>query len=319
MHVALVYLSGGGLSGGAATTLRRQVPLLVGDERISRFDLFLPPQSADLSGLGAEVQTWPRRDRWRGLKTLKARIRELRPDVVFIPTAAWFDTGDIPTVCMVRNTEPILLPFGDNPLREGFKNAIRARAARSACRRSTRVIAVSQFVRELVVDRWRIPANRVGVVYHGVAEATQPAEQQKPAAMVGQNVERFWFTAGSLLPYRGLEDIILALATRRSAGEYLLVAGKGVYSDDYQNRMKRLAERYGLADRVIWLGHRPAAELSWCYANCLGFVMTSQIEACPNVVLEALSHGCACVSTKCSPMPEFFRDTANYYESGDAD
>ena len=47
--------------------------------------------------------------------------------------------------------------------------------------------------------------------------------------------------------------------------------------------------------------------------------MTSRAEACPNVVLEAMSHGCACVSVDAPPMPEFFPSTTLYYRCGRAE
>src|SRR5262249_30200906 len=40
-------------------------------------------------------------------------------------------------------------------------------------------------------------------------------------------------------------------------------------------------------------------------------------EACPNVALEAMSHGCRVVSTAQPPMPEFFGEAACYYRGGD--
>ena len=46
--------------------------------------------------------------------------------------------------------------------------------------------------------------------------------------------------------------------------------------------------------------------------------MTSRAEACPNTVLEAMSHGCVSVSTDQPPMPEFFGAAAIYYRAGDA-
>jgi len=45
--------------------------------------------------------------------------------------------------------------------------------------------------------------------------------------------------------------------------------------------------------------------------------VTSRAEACPNVVLEAMAHGCICVSTETPPMPKFFRDVAAYYPPKD--
>ncbi|HEY6565420.1 MAG TPA: glycosyltransferase, partial [Pirellulaceae bacterium] len=65
-------------------------------------------------------------------------------------------------------------------------------------------------------------------------------------------------------------------------------------------------------------GHRPASEIAWCYDHCRVFVMTSRTEACPNVVLESLAHGCLAVSTAAPPMPEFFRNCALTYQAGSA-
>jgi glycosyltransferase involved in cell wall biosynthesis len=58
--------------------------------------------------------------------------------------------------------------------------------------------------------------------------------------------------------------------------------------------------------------------MAWCFRHCEAFVMTSRAEACPNVALEAMSHGCRVVSTGQPPMPEFFGEAARYYRAGDA-
>ena len=46
--------------------------------------------------------------------------------------------------------------------------------------------------------------------------------------------------------------------------------------------------------------------------------MTSRMEACPNVAMEAMSHSCLCISTESPPMPEFFGDSSWYYSPRDA-
>jgi glycosyltransferase involved in cell wall biosynthesis len=62
--------------------------------------------------------------------------------------------------------------------------------------------------------------------------------------------------------------------------------------------------------------------MGWCYHHCRAFVMTSRLEACPNVALEAMAHGCAIVSTDNPPMPEMFGasgETAEFYPAGTAE
>ena len=48
--------------------------------------------------------------------------------------------------------------------------------------------------------------------------------------------------------------------------------------------------------------------------------MTSRVEACPNIALEAMSHGAFCLAADNPPLPEFFQGAALYYRprSGEA-
>ena len=322
MRVAIVYLSGGGLSGGGRNTLRALVPRLQGDPRVSRLDVFVPPQAVSLPEVASlSPRTWAGGDRLMGWRNLRGQIRELKPDVVFIPNAAWFNAGEIPTVCMLRNMEAVLAPFGDNPFGVGLKNLLRSRIARRAFRKATRIIAVSQFVRDFLVSRWSIPERKIGVVHHGVDSAI-PVDQMHPPESLGDGkVAPFWFTAGSLLPYRGLEDIIRALASRiqRGAEENLLIAGEPVYSETYKSNLQTLVQTCGVADRIRWVGYLDRREMAWCFRNGLGFVMTSRLEACPNLVLEAMSFGALSVATTCPPMPEVFGEAGMFYRPGDSD
>ena len=75
----------------------------------------------------------------------------------------------------------------------------------------------------------------------------------------------------------------------------------------YGARMQHLAAKLGVARAIIWTGHLSPPEMAWAYGRCAAFVVTSRAEACPNVALEALSHGAPVVSTTQDPMPEFFR------------
>lgn len=43
--------------------------------------------------------------------------------------------------------------------------------------------------------------------------------------------------------------------------------------------------------------------------------MTSRVEACPNIALEAMAHGCLCIAADNPPLPEIFEDAAIFYPS----
>jgi glycosyltransferase involved in cell wall biosynthesis len=59
--------------------------------------------------------------------------------------------------------------------------------------------------------------------------------------------------------------------------------------------------------------------MAWCFRNSLGFVMSSRLEACPNLVLEAMANGAVSLSTTHPPMPEIYGETASFYQAGDAE
>jgi glycosyltransferase involved in cell wall biosynthesis len=71
--------------------------------------------------------------------------------------------------------------------------------------------------------------------------------------------------------------------------------------------------------QIHWAGQLSSAEMSWCYYHSRLFVMTSRVEACPNVALEAMSHGAFCIATDNPPLPEFFGEAALYYPPGRSD
>jgi glycosyltransferase involved in cell wall biosynthesis len=322
MNLAIVNLTSGGLSGGYRKYLQKLLPLLKTDHHIHELHVFIPPQTGNLPKIESfSFLTWPATDHKNSFPWVKKKIRQLSPDVVFIPTARWIDCGQIPIVTMVRNMEPLTASFGGNPLEEGIKNLFRTYVAKRSCLRATRVIAVSEYVKDFLQTHWNIESNKIGIVYHGVEPPTEPGVLPNSAQPPKIECEPFIFTAGSIRPARGLEDIINALAMLRnnSSGYRLVIAGAvDPGMEFYKRKLDKLSTRLGIASQIIWAGFLSEQDISWCYHHCAVFVMTSRAEACPNTVLEAMAHGCVCISTETPPMPEFFKDVAIYYPPKDA-
>lgn len=304
----MLNLTAGGLSGGYKKYAQRLVPLLRESPAIADLIVVMPPGYEQLAGSGSNSWSWTPGEHWRGYPALRARVLAWKPDVVLIPTARYLDCG-APVVSMVRNMEPMLPPTLQEGLVAWMKNRVGANMARRASQRSERVIAVSTFVRDYLVQSWHLDAGRVGVVYHGVDVAAPTATRETIPALGNA---RFVFAAGSLLPYRGLEDAVGALAQIDSDIK-LVVAGAG--SATYQARIAALAVQLGVSNRLVWLGHVNEQVMNAAFRQCVAFLMTSRVEACPNTALEAMAAGAICISTTLPPMPEFFGDHALYYEA----
>ena len=251
---------------------------------------------------------------------LHLQLEKFSPDVIFIPVERFFRFKKVPVVNMIQNMEPFVTNIHGDPLGDRLKKCIQYIVGKHAIKKTNRVIAISNFVSGFIVTRWNIPNKKISLVYHGV-DVKKSENGYQPDIIPEDWHNKFIFTVGSIRPARGLEDLLLAMKYLSLQGEKsvrLIIAGEsGHRMAGYQKKLKDWAQENNLSDRICWTGSLNENEMTWCYQNCNAFVMTSRVEACPNIVLEAMAHGCVCISTETSPMPEFFKDAAVYYSPKD--
>jgi glycosyltransferase involved in cell wall biosynthesis len=319
LKVAIINLTGGGLSYGYINYLSEVLPRMLRHPRVSQIYVYvLPGFSQYFAGrLPSECLRQFERG-FQGRRQLRLDISRILPDVVFFPGNQWMNLGQIPSVAMVQSMLPMVMPFGGNGCLDIVKNLFRAGLTRIACQRANRVIAISNFVKEFLINNWHIAPDRIGMVYHGVNPPLAADAMRIPPSVPPDWRGRFLFTAGSMHPYRALDDVLNALAVLASQGVRLpLVIAGGVDLDHtqlpYLNKMKHLAEKLGINSQIAWAGHLTTAEMSWCYSHCQLFLMTSRVEACPNIALEAMSHGAFCLAADNPPLPEFFQTAGLFY------
>jgi glycosyltransferase involved in cell wall biosynthesis len=319
MKVAIVNLTGGGLSYGYLNYLSEVLPRMMSHPRVRQLYVYFPTGfSKYFASILPPESLREFKDGFRGRRQLRLNISRISPDVVFFPGNQWMNLGRIPSVSMVQSMLPMVMPFGGNGWLDIAKNFIRARLIKTACERANRVIAISNYVKEFLIDHWHIEPARIGMVYHGVNPPPVAETMKIPAGVSSDWSGTFLFTAGSMHPYRALDDVIKAMAVLASQGirPPLVIAG-GVDLDPtqlpYFGKMRKLAEKFGVNSQIAWVGHLNASEMSWCYSHSKLFLMTSRVEACPNIALEAMSHGAFCLAADNPPLPEFFQKAALYY------
>ncbi|HSV98648.1 MAG TPA: glycosyltransferase [Sedimentisphaerales bacterium] len=322
----MVNITAGGMSGGYRNYLANLVPRLAAHPEVSSLLVGVPRGIAlGREGRGnGSVQwlslRWPASPVGGGLIGLERRtIDQFAPDVLFIPTSRFCSFGSVPVVNMVRNMMP-MTPHNSGYCLERIRNWARFRQMRRAVSQSNRVIAISQFVKDYLTGELGLAEDRVGVVHHGT-DLHPDASLRKPDAVSADYSGRFVFTAGLIYPYRGLEDLIDARCHLRCLTDLppLVIAGKvGQGMSRYYARLRRIVRERNLESCVHFVGLLGRPEMTWCYRNCAAFVMTSRVEACPNIALEAMANGSLCISTKNPPLPEMFADAAWYYPAGES-
>lgn len=323
MRLAIVNLTGGGFSGGYKKYLKNILPRLAEHNNVEAL-LCVSPEGNDIS-------TWFKKPPVADYcsfspcslshlahipdRKMLTCLRKFSPDIVFLPVARYIRLDGTPVVNMVRNMEPFVANMKGDTLLEMFKKFVQRQIARNSVRRADYTIAVSSFVKEYLTSTLKVLKNKVSLIYHGLTQQPNESFMYPVSVPIGWD-GGFLFTCGSIRPARGLEDLVEALSDlkTRNLNMRMVIAGETVPGmRKYRDGLRRLIALRGLTENVCWAGSLNDAEMHWCYERCSLFIMTSRVEACPNIALEAMSHGCVCISTESLPMKEFFGEAAIYY------
>jgi glycosyltransferase involved in cell wall biosynthesis len=193
-------------------------------------------------------------------------------------------------VCTVHGLPEPYLPPPLGRRRAGVRAVLAYRVLDAGLgRRSDAVITQSQALRRVLVDRLGWPADRVEVIPNGI-DLDRPPVRDGPRC-VG--------TLSSLEPVKGL-PVFLSAASRLAATRpdlRFILFGTGSLGPD----LRRQVEALGLGGRVDLPGW---TETDAALAQLVVLVVTSHMENCPLVVLEAMASGVPVVATAVGGIPE---------------
>lgn len=127
---------------------------------------------------------------------------------------------------------------------------------------------------------------------------SQSKNGESKSDMLSDNC-RIILAVGRLISQKGFDSLIRAFSTacKDNSSWHLVILGDG---DNYDS-LKSLADSTDIGDRIHLVG-RCADITSW-YNRAEIFVLSSIFEGFPNVLVEAMAHGLAVVSTDCEYGP----------------
>ena len=157
-----------------------------------------------------------------------------------------------------------------------------------------RIIAVSNYEKELLVKDFRIDKDRITLIPNGINSAEFTDLQRipkKPKAIL---------CVSRLEKYKGIQYVIQTLPLLDSDFR-LRIVGTG----SYKQELATLTHKLGLNHRVEFYQDLSRGELLKMYAEAGVFVLLSRYEAFAIVVAEALASRIPCVVAKTSALKEW--------------
>jgi glycosyltransferase involved in cell wall biosynthesis len=127
------------------------------------------------------------------------------------------------------------------------------------CRLSTRLVVMTRFTRQLLIERYSVPANRIDLIAHGIPDTTfiDPDQCKEPFGVSGKTVV---LTFGLLSPGKGIEYFLAALPAiveRFSELVYIVLGATHPHllrenGEAYRLSLELLAKELGIERHVIF-------------------------------------------------------------------
>lgn len=177
---------------------------------------------------------------------------------------------------------------------------------RRTIRRTTRVIVLSQFMKERVISHHHIPPEKVSLVPAAADTSrfrSRPDKKSLRAEMHFPEDRMILFTVRNLVPRMGLENLIKAIAEIEKTNKNLLViiGGEG----PRQQALEQLIRTLHLEATVILKGFIPENDLAaWYQCADLVVMPTLALEGFGLVTVEAMACGTPVLGTPVGAIPE---------------
>jgi glycosyltransferase involved in cell wall biosynthesis len=191
--------------------------------------------------------------------------------------------------------------FRDQPI----ARAVYAGLDNATARLCDRIVAVSEATREALIAQG-YPAQRVVVIANGVElDGVVPRARSLRAELAIPDDVPLVGQVARLAEVKGQRTLIEALPDLPRV--HVALIGEDLeFEGAYQGELERLAERLGVADRIVFAGHVPDAAAR--VAELDVFVLPSHAEGLSMGLLEALAHARPVVATPVGGTPEVVRD-----------
>jgi len=187
-----------------------------------------------------------------------------------------------------------------------------------ALSQSRRIITVSDFTKNDILNNFNISSEKISVIYEGVSTLVLPEKNHENNLhndmFLRYNINnQYLLYVGNCYPHKNIEKLIAAFLVFRKNNPNisLILVGK---EDYFYKRLKQNIEK-NKSTGIILTGYVSDDELRELYKKALAYVFPSLYEGFGLPPLEAMSCGCPVISSKSSCLPEILENAVLYFDA----
>ncbi len=178
-----------------------------------------------------------------------------------------------------------------------------------------KIIAVSKTTKKDIVQLYRVPEEKVKVIYNGYEKRFEKLkiENYKLIKNLKLKIKNYILFVGTLQPRKNITVLIQSFAKFKELyPEFkLIVAGKKGWLFE---SIFDLVSELGLNTDIYFTDYITDQQLAFLYKNAFCFVLPSLYEGFGIPLLEAMSFGCPVVSSFTASLPEIGGDACLYFD-----
>lgn len=221
---------------------------------------------------------------------------------------------DIRSVVTIHDLRFIYKAESQNPLTTLYYKM----AYRSACHRADRIIAVSEMVKQEIIDHLNIDPEKIDVIYMGCHKRFLEKVKPDHSDLIRKKYnlpDNYVLSVGTVKENSNIELIIEALAKSNKPID-LVIAGRAT---THINKLKKLTAQHNVTSRTHILHGVAADDMPAIYANAMAYLSTSHHNGFNYHIIEALNMGTAVIATTGTSHEEAGGPDSIYVPGDDSD
>ncbi|MCF6158414.1 MAG: glycosyltransferase family 1 protein [wastewater metagenome] len=180
---------------------------------------------------------------------------------------------------------------------------------------SSRILTISDFTKQEIINLYPAARQKISVIYHGVGrEFTRQSETEVVQIKKKYRLtKRYLLYVGSLKVHKNIPKLIEAfsqLPLKLKEETDLVIAAR---LEQKFSRVMNLPSLLGIEKHVRFIGYVPTEDLSGLYSGAVAFVMPSFTEWFGLPVIEAMACGTPVIASRGGALPEVCGQAASYF------
>ncbi|MEG2917998.1 MAG: glycosyltransferase family 1 protein [Clostridium sp.] len=249
---------------------------------------------------------------WENLH-LNHKCKENNIDILFVPVYSkpLINDAAIKYVTTIHDLQAM-----HYPMYFSWKKRMWLKFAwKKSSKTSDRIIAISNFVKNDIIDKFQIEEEKIKVIYNPIVKTVQTLGSNYIEEKYGLKAGSYFYTVAQLLPHKNIKTLLYVMSEIKSSHidlpNKLVISGVGGKDKE---ELKSIIKTLNIEENIIITGFVSDEERDLLYENAKMFLFPSIFEGFGMPPIEAMELGTTVITTRCSCIPEVTEERAYYVE-----